>query len=274
MAFVHNFNPTLMTLGSFEIRWYGIAYVFGFLLAYLYIAWAVKKKHLNIEKEQMYDWIFYCMLGVLIGSRLIHCIFWDPIYYLTNPIKIFYLWEGGMAFHGGLIGVVVATWYFWKYTIKKKVSYWRLTDILTIPALFALAVGRIANFINGELPGKVTDWHYCWYFPGYEGCRHPQVLYSAAKRFLITGWLVFLESKNWRKLKGNKKVKSFKHKDGFISVNMLILVGLGRFIIDFWRDDPTWFFLTAGQYLSMGMIIIGGYFLFRYFTKDLMDVFR
>ncbi|MFC1722807.1 prolipoprotein diacylglyceryl transferase [Nanoarchaeota archaeon] len=260
MPFIHAINPTIIKLGPLDIRWYGLVYVIGFLLSYLYLRHLVKKRWLNLKNEELYDWIFYCMLGVLIGSRLVHMLFWEPMYYLAQPWKIFFVWEGGMAFHGGLIGVVLATYYFWHFKIKKKVNFWRMTDALAIPALFSLALGRIANFINGELPGTVTEVSWCWYFPSYDGCRHPQVLYSAAKRFLIVGWLVWLRSKE-------------KFKDGFISVNMLILVGLGRFLIDFVKEDPRFLYLTAGQYLSLIMIIIGTYFLIKTYKKDMKRLF-
>ena len=170
-----------------------------------------------------------------------------------------------MSFHGGFTGVLLGTLFFWKYKIKKRVSLARLLDILCIPSLFALALGRIANFINGELPGKITDVSWCWYFPGVDGCRHPQDLYSAAKRFLIVGWLVFLMHKN---------VKRKHFRDGFIAVNFLTLVGLGRFVVDFFRDDPTFIFLTAGQWLSSAMVIAGVIITYRYFMKDLKKIFK
>ncbi|MBW2964285.1 prolipoprotein diacylglyceryl transferase, partial [Candidatus Woesearchaeota archaeon] len=186
MPFVHNINPVLLDLGPVEIRYYGLVYVLGFLLVYLYFDWLIKRKRIRMDKDGLYDLIFYNMLGVLIGSRLVHCIFWEPSYYLLRPWEIFYVWQGGMAFHGGLAGVALATWLWWKKT-GKKIPYAKLADHLAIPAVFILALGRIANFVNGELPGKVTDVWWCWYFPGVEGCRHPQVLYSAAKRLLVFG---------------------------------------------------------------------------------------
>lgn len=254
MPFIHNINPTLVNIGPLEIRYYGLVYVIGFLLVYWYLNKQIKKKELNLNRDELYDLILYNMLGVLIGSRLLHCLVWEPSYYLSQPWKILYVWEGGMAFHGGLIGVALATYIFWR-RIRKKISLAKLADQMAIPAAFILAVGRIANFVNGELPGKITEAGWCWYFPGYEGCRHPQVLYAAAKRFLIFGWLVFLNQK--------------KHKDGFIVWNMLALFGLGRIIIDFYREDPTFLGLTAGQYLSLIMFIAGVVVLVKYYRKDI-----
>ena len=264
MPNIYAFNPIALSLGPIEIRWYGLVYVFGFIITFLWLNWLVNKKEINMTKNDLYDWVFYLMLAVLVGSRLFHIIFWDPIYYLTNPLHIFAFWEGGMSFHGGFFGVVLTTYLFWLKRLKNKISLAKLLDVLAIPSLFALALGRIANFINGELPGKATDFSWCWYFPGYDGCRHPQVLYSAAKRFAIVGWLLFLFWKN---------VKA-KFKDGFIAVNMLTLVGLGRFIIDFWRDDPTFLTLTAGQYLSLVMILSGIYVWAKYYKKDTKKIFK
>jgi phosphatidylglycerol:prolipoprotein diacylglycerol transferase len=261
MPFVHNINPTLLHLGPLEIRYYGLVYVLGFIAVFLYFRYLIKHKKIKLTEDEIYDLVFYEMLGVLIGSRIIHIIFWEPMYYLSQPWKILYVWEGGMAFHGGLIGVAIATYLFWrKKEIRNKITLAKLADYLAIPATVILAFGRIANFINGELPGKATDVSWCWYFPGYEGCRHPQVLYAAAKRFLVFGWLIFLNTK--------------KHKEGFIVWNMVTFFGLGRLIIDFYRDDPTLFGLTAGQYLSLIMLVLGSYVLSRYYRQDVKNMWR
>jgi phosphatidylglycerol:prolipoprotein diacylglycerol transferase len=121
--------------------------------------------------------------------------------------------------------------------------------------MFALALGRIANFVNGELPGKPWNGPWCVVFPQYDQvCRHPQVLYSAAYRFLFSFWLLYLTLKN-------------KFKAGFIFLNFLLLEGIARFVLDFFREDPTYFYLTPGQWLSLVMIIISGYFLLKQFKE-------
>ncbi|MBI5881091.1 prolipoprotein diacylglyceryl transferase, partial [archaeon] len=230
--------------------------VIGFIVVFLYLKHLIKQKKLLLTDEELYDLIFYLMIGVLVGSRLMHCFVWEPGYYLSQPWKILYVWEGGMSYHGGLIGVFLATYLFWRRKeVRKKVSLARLADYLAIPSTLMLALGRIANFINGELPGTVTNVSWCWYFPDVEGCRHPQVLYAVAKRFMIFAWLVFLNSR--------------KHKDGFIVWNMVTLFGIGRLIIDFYRDDYRFLGLAAGQYLSIVMMILGGYALIRHYRDDL-----
>jgi phosphatidylglycerol:prolipoprotein diacylglycerol transferase len=259
MPFVHNINPTLIDLGPVEIRYYGLVYVIGFIVVFLYLKHLVKHKRLLLTEEEIYDLIFYLMIGVLVGSRVVHCLVWEPSYYLAQPWKILYIWEGGMAYHGGLLGVLVATYLFWRRKeVRKKVSLAKLADYLAIPSTLMLAFGRVANFINGELPGTVTNVSWCWQFPEYEGCRHPQQLYAAAKRFLVFGILVLLNRR--------------KHKDGFIVWNMVWMMGLGRFVIDFWRDEATLLGLTAGQYLSIVMILLGGYVLIRHYKDDLKSL--
>ena len=260
MSFVHSFDPVLLNLGPLEIRYYGLVYVLAFVIGYFYFDYLIKKGTLRMTKDELYDLILYLMIGVLLGGRLVHCLVWEPSYYLTQPWKILYLWQGGMAFHGGLLGVFIATYLFWRREgIRKKIPFLRLGDHLSIVAVLMLAAGRIANFLNGELPGRVTDVSWCWYFPGYEGCRHPQQLYSAVKRFVVFFWLVWLS-------RG-------KYKDGFVFWNMMFLMGIGRFVIDFYRDDYTIFSLTAGQYLSIIMIAIGAYALVKYHMHDIKKVF-
>lgn len=261
MPFVHDIDPALFSIGPAEIRYYGLVYVLAFAVLYFYFRWLIKNRKLKLSMEELYDLIFYNLIGVFIGSRLFHCLVWEPSYYLSNPLKILYFWQGGMAYHGGLLGVVTATWLFWKKDeIRSKVSFAKLADHISFPAVFALALGRIANFINGEVPGTVTDVSWCVKFPGHEGCRHPQQIYAALKRFLVLG-VMFFANRN-------------KNKDGFIFWIMVTLFGIGRVLIDFVRDDPRWLGLTLGQHLSLVMFITGIAVLTMYYRKDLKRLFR
>lgn len=251
--FVHNINPTLIHLGPLEIRWYGLIFLFGFILAFYFLN---KSRHkLDLTKDDIYDLVFYLFLGTLIGARLIHVI-WEAPYYLSNPLKVFFIWEGGLAYHGGLLGVLIAAYYFAK---RKNISFAKLADIITIPAVFALALGRIANFINGELWGTVTNVSWCVNFSGAEGCRHPVQIYYSLKRFTIFGILLLINRK--------------EHKDGFIFWNMITLFGIGRFIIDFVKDDWHFLGLTLGQYFSLIMFIVGLYVLIKHYKEDLKNYF-
>ncbi|MBS3162513.1 prolipoprotein diacylglyceryl transferase [Candidatus Woesearchaeota archaeon] len=244
-------DPVLFSLGPIEIRYYGLVYVLGFVLVtFLLLRY---KKKLSLSKDDVYDLIFYLMLGVLIGSRLFHVIFWEPSYYLSQPWKILFIWEGGMSFHGGLVGTIIACYLFAK---KKKVSFYKLADFLVVPGLVALAFGRIANFINGELVGTVTSVPWCFNF-GDDLCRHPYQLYSAIKRFALASILFSLQ-------------KYYTFREGFIFWLAILLMDLGRFSVDFFRDEMVYFNLTMGQWLSLIMIIVSGIVILKYYSKNIL----
>ncbi|MEE9525849.1 MAG: prolipoprotein diacylglyceryl transferase [Candidatus Woesearchaeota archaeon] len=247
--FTHNLNPVLFSIGPLQIRWYGLVYIIGFLLVYYVLN--KKRKELNLEKKDVENFSLYIILAVVIGARLFEVLIWNPGYYFQNPLKIFAVWEGGMAFHGGLLGVMLVVYYYVK---KHKIPFLKLADILTFPGLFALALGRVANFINGELVGIVTNVKWCFNFPGYEGCRHPVQLYGAAGRFLLLGYLAAI-----------KNIK--KWKDGFIFWNFVLFMGIGRFFTDFLREDPRVLGLSMGQYLSAIMAIVAGVVLWKYYKR-------
>jgi len=240
----HNLNPTLIDLGHVEIRWYGIVWALGFLLAYL--ALQKNKEKLSMSHEQVESYFFYFMVSVIAGARLFHVLFWGASYYLSHPLKILAVWEGGLAFHGGLVGGVLFTYYFTK---KHNLSWQKLFDVLSIPAALALAFGRFANFMNGELWGRVTDVAWCFTDEGVEGCRHPSTLYAAAGRFLSLFYLYYLSKK--------------EQKDGYIFWQFVLWMGVVRLVVDLFRADALYLFLTAGQWFSVVMILIAVYFLKR-----------
>jgi len=249
MSFTLTINPVLLSLGPFEIRYYGLVYVIGFILAYVFLK--KFKDHLGFKDKDIDEFLIWLFVGVILGSRLFEVIVWNPSYYFANPLKIFAVWEGGMAFHGGLIGAgLVAYW----YSKKNNISLAKLVDVIVFPAIIALALGRIANFINGELVGTVTNVPWCVNFPGYDECRHPSQLYGALKRFIILGVLVLLY---------NHK----KHKDGFIFCVFVALMGIGRFFLDFYRDDIRYLGLSLGQYFGLIMFIVSGYILIKYYWR-------
>ena len=234
--FTHALNPVLFDFGIIEIRWYGLVWVLGFLLAWYVLE--KKKESLRIEKKDVDNFLVVLMVAVVIGSRIFHVLFWNPSYYFSNPAQILAVWQGGLAFHGGLVGAILAVWWFGK---KHKIPLLKLADILSIPAVFALALGRIANFINAELVGYKTTVSWCVDFG--DGCRHPVQLYAALGRFLSFALLWWFDSK--------------EHKDGQIFWWFLILMGATRIVVDFWRVDALYFFLTAGQWFSIVMVVVG-----------------
>jgi len=251
---IHNLNPTLLHLGPLEIRWYGLVYVLGFFSAIYWMLHLSKNGKLNLKKEEVWDFVFYLMLGLIIGARLF-MIFWQPQTYLFKPWNLIRIWEGGMSFHGGFAGIITAAWWYCK---KKKLNFWKLADILSVPAMLALALGRIANFINGELVGRIWNGKWCVVFPDYgEACRHPSTLYAAGKRFVIFGWLVILTF--WKEftpgqVTGVRDLPSTPFRAGFIFWNFVFWEGLGRFIVDFYREDPLFYGFSLGQWFSLVMV--------------------
>jgi len=253
--YIHNINPVLLEFFNLEIRYYGLAYVLGFFIVLLWLMYY--RGEMGMSKDEVYDFLFYITLGIIIGSRLFHIVFWEPTYYFSHPWKIMYLWEGGMAFHGGLVGSIVAGWIYAK---KKGVSFWKLADIMAIPSVIALALGRLANFTNAELYGPLTNVSWCVDF-GDGQCRHPYQIYAALKRFAVAGILIAM---TWKK----------KYKDGFVFWMMIFLLGLGRFALDFLREDKLYLGLSVGQWMSLAMVFVASYILWKKHKSDLRKLFK
>lgn len=261
--FMHNINPVLVSIGALEIRYYSLAYILGFLLAY-WLLWKAADKKLieNLTKKGVDDLVVYLILGVIIGGRLFHFVFYNPSAFWTNPLEILYIWHGGMAFHGGLIGVLFAYWLFMR---KHKVKFYPVADLVVLPLAIALCLGRIANFINGELWGTMTNSNFCIDYSQNqymshtpEGCRHPSQLYESVKNLAIFFILLFMYKKE-------------KVKDGVVFWSFILLYGVLRFIVNFWRDDIGEHLyilgISTGQYLSLIMAIIAVVFLVRLKNK-------
>lgn len=259
--FTNNIDPVAFSIGPIQVRYYGIIFALGFILALFYIQHLRKTNKLPITNEEAYDLLLYIIIGVVVGSRIGEIIFWAPSYYLKNPLEIFKVWQGGMSFHGGLIGIIIATWLFTrKKEIAKKLTFSRIGDALAVPAAFALAIGRLGNFINGEIVGSLTTRSWCVVFPGYEGCRHPVQIYGFLGRTAAGAALLYMSAK--------------KHKDGFVMLSMIFLFGIGRFFCDFLRDDTRYLGLSMGQLLSAAMVIAAGYLLFTRHKEDLKTIFK
>ena len=240
--FYHNINPTLIKIGELEIRYYGLIFLFGIILSYFLTIYLAKKSELKIQKNQISDLIFYLIIGIVLFSRLFYVLIYNLKYYLTYPYEIIAIWHGGLSFHGGLVGAIIVGYIYCK---KKGLNFYKIADIMVIPAALALSFGRIANFINGELVGRITDVPWAVKFPNYEGFRHPSQLYEAAKNLAIFFILYFMKIKN-------------KIKDGLIFWSFIILYASLRFFIEFFREpDFLVYNLTPGQLLCLIMFVIG-----------------
>jgi phosphatidylglycerol:prolipoprotein diacylglycerol transferase len=241
--FVNNIDPTILKLGIFEIRFYGIVYVIGFLLVY----WLIyrKRKELGIKREQVDNLIIILFLGLLIGARLFHFLFDEPSVFLSNPFEIFMVWHGGMSFFGAFLGCLVAAiWYLKKINLDWK----KFADIIVIAATIALILGRIANFINGELVGTPSTLPWCVIFPMTDSvCRHPYQIYASISHALLFIVLLFVNKiKNVKMLRG-----------GVVFVSFVIGYSFLRFLTDFFRADLRYFGLTIWQYISIIVFLIG-----------------
>ncbi len=248
----HNLNPTLLDIGPLEIRWYGLVYVLGFLAAAWWLQRAQKQGKISLSEEGVWDLIFYLMVGVIVGSRMF-MIFWDPQTFLFRPWNLIKIWEGGMSFHGGFVGIITACWLFCK---KKNLSFYALADIIAVPAILALALGRIANFVNGELVGRVWNGSWCVVFPEYgTACRHPNMIYSFFQRMAVFAWLSWL---SWKK----------EFTPGFIFWNFVFWEGVGRILMDFFREDTLFLSFSLGQWFSLGMVVVALFMFKKQYRAD------
>ncbi|MFC2134057.1 prolipoprotein diacylglyceryl transferase [Bacteroidota bacterium] len=246
--FIHNINPVLLKLGFLEIRYYSLAYIIGFLIAYFVLLQVAKENKVkNLTKDSVEDFMIYLILGSVIGGRVLNFVFYQPQVFWTNPLEILMIWHGGMSFHGGLIGAIIGYFLFRR---KHKVAFYDLADNLMIPLAFALFLGRIANFINGELWGTITNASWCVEFRGAEGCRHPSQLYEAIYSLFIGFILLFMKAK-------------MKLKKGVIFWSFVLMYGTLRFFVNFVREDPRWLGISMGQLLSLTMAVIAVVFLWR-----------
>tara|TARA_Y100000389_G_scaffold169735_1_gene176211 strand:+ start:1480 stop:2253 length:774 start_codon:yes stop_codon:yes gene_type:complete len=245
--FTINFDPVAFQIFSLEIRWYSLAYIFGILFGWVYC------KKILIKDRYIFnlfdDFITYLIIGIILGGRLGYTFFYNFEYYLKNPIEILMVWNGGMSFHGGLVGVVVASKLF---SIKHKINQFIFLDLVALSAPIGIFFGRIANFINSELYGRATEVPWSVQFLLIDNIkRHPSQLYEA----LFEGILLFLILRYFFE-------KKFLKKPGQISGLFLILYSIFRFILEFFRSpDPQIgyliFDLTLGQLISLIFLIIG-----------------
>ncbi|WP_224962009.1 prolipoprotein diacylglyceryl transferase [Geomonas subterranea] len=242
-----NIDPVFLRLGPLEFRWYGLMYICGFVAAYFIILSGVKRKGIPLNRDQVADLIFTVAVGVILGGRLGYILFYNFAFYLAHPLKLFAVWEGGMSFHGGLIGALVASFYFIR---KFKLSFYPLADVGFLAAPVGLGFGRIGNFINGELYGRVTDLPWGIVFPtGGPLPRHPSQLYEAFLEGPLMFLILYLVS---------KKVP----RDGVVVWSFIALYGLFRFLVEFVRqpDEQIGFVLggfSMGQMLSLPMFLLG-----------------
>jgi phosphatidylglycerol:prolipoprotein diacylglycerol transferase len=254
-------SPEIFHIGRLSVRWYGLMYAIGFAASYLLVKYQIHKKgqgaggkgqggkgaRIEFPKEFLDSLYTYLVLGLVLGARLGYVLFYDLASYAKNPLEIFAVWHGGMSFHGGMIGALSAGFLCCR---RYGVNFWRAADLVIVTAPIGLGMGRLGNFINGELYGRVTDVPWAMIFPaGGPLPRHPSQLYE----FAIEGVLLFVIF--WR-------LKDRKLTPGALSALFLMFYGLFRFFIEFFREpDPQLGFIagpfTMGQVLSALTMLAG-----------------
>lgn len=247
-----NIDPVALYLGPIKVHWYGISYVVG-LLFVIFMSKQLLKHHKNsqITPGILDDLVIWLMLGITVGGRLGYVLLYNPSHFLQQPLEAFMPWKGGMAFHGGFVGAILAMLFM---AYRKRISFIGLTDLVAVSTPIALMFGRIANFINAEHYGRITDVRWGMIFPGGGPLpRHPSQLYEAGLEglALFAVMLIAWRNEHWRE------------RTGMLSGIFCIGYGIARFIAEYYReveiviiDRPE---ITIGQLLSLPMVMLGLY---------------
>lgn len=256
-----NISPIAFSIGPFSLRWYALAYLMGILSAWFLTNKNIKKYNLNISNVMLDDLVFYVTLGIILGGRLGYVLFYGNSYFLKNPLQIFAIWRGGMSFHGGILGVILSLYIF---SLKYKTPFLKITDLVSLYVPIGIFLGRLANFVNGELWGRVTDVAWAVKFPagGYLP-RHPSQIYEAFSEGLF---MFIVLNILW-------KYEYVRKHNGIISAMFLIIYTTSRMCMELFRepDEHIGFLfaeITMGQLLSAPLLIFGAIILFRATKKQ------
>ncbi len=247
-------SPVALSIGAFQLKWYSLAYLFGILLGYWYMGKMLKQPGAPMAQRHADDLMLYSTLGIILGGRLGYVAFYRPDLFET-PLEVFKVWEGGMSFHGGLIGVLLAIGYLvW----RNKLSYMRVGDYVACVVPFGLLFGRLANFVNAELWGRPTDVAWAVIFPTDPSGlpRHPSQLYEAGLEGALLA--VILGLLFWK--------TQMRHRPGFLGGVFLAGYGASRFFVEYFRNPDSHLIefaertgMSMGQWLTVPMILIGLY---------------
>lgn len=245
--FTWNFQPEIFSLGSFAPRWYGLMFALGFMVGYSIMQKIFREE--GRDEEDLSSLLFHVMLGTIVGARLGHCLFYEPEYYLRHPLEILFVWKGGLASHGGTLGVMFAVWLYRRKHLEQ--GYVWLADRLSMGIAFTAACIRVGNFFNSEILGKPSDvpWAIIFKSAGETVPRHPAMLYESLSYLLLFGLLYALYQKTKAKTKGQ-----------MIGL-MFFWIFSSRFVIEFYKENQVSFEndlpLNMGQMLSIPFILLG-----------------
>jgi phosphatidylglycerol:prolipoprotein diacylglycerol transferase len=240
-------DPVFLRIGPVQLRWYGLMYMLSFIIGYFLLKRLARRRKLEMTPDDLYDLLFFLIVGVMVGGRLGYVLFYDLSGYLKEPLSILKIWQGGMSFHGGFVGSVLGAFYIAR---KKKWDFWQIADLVSVAAPIGLGLGRLGNFINGELFGRPTSLPWGMIFPeGGDVPRHPSQIYEALLEgvvlFLFTRWIF---RKNFA--------------PGTVFWSLVGSYGLVRFLVEFVREPDAHIGLqlgpfTRGQLLTAPMLVLG-----------------
>lgn len=245
-------NPILFSIGLFELRYYSILLAIAFLLGYIILSKLINE----VEKDKVDKFLLHMIIWMIIGARLFEVFFYNPSYYFSNLIKIFYIWEGGIASHGALIAAILVTY---RFTKKENLKFYDIADKIVIPVALGASLVRLGNFFNGELVGKLTNVKWAVKFNNYEGMRHPVQIYQSISHLISFFILIYV-----RTLKNLPK--------GFLFWLFMLMFSVFRFFTEFYKDLPFGYGLQAyglnlAQYLSIFILVISVIYMFKIFKK-------
>ena len=246
-------SPDIFTLGPITIRWYGLLFASTFIIGYQIMYWIFKREGKDVNDVN--DLVWFMLLGTVIGARLGHCLFYNPSYYLSNPLEILLIWKGGLASHGAGVGLFSALYFYSKK--KKDQSYLWVADRLTLPVALSGLFVRTGNLFNSEIVGRPTDGTWGFVFTAVDDIpRHPTQIYEASSYFIVFCILFFVY-----------KFRGKELKDGFMLGLFLAMFFSIRFYIEFFKENQTYFeegmALNMGQILSIPLLILGVFLMIR-----------
>lgn len=251
-------DPVAIQIGPFAIRWYALAYIVGLLIGWRLVLWHIGRvSDPPMKRNDADDFLVWAIVAVILGGRIGYIVFYNPAFYLQNPIEVLYLWHGGMSFHGGLLGVITALVLFCR---KRNLALLPVSDLVASVVPVGLFFGRIANFINAELWGRRTDVPWAFVFPGGgPQPRHPSQLYEG----FLEGFVLLIV------LQWLYRQDSVRRRHGVVSGGFLLGYGIARIAVEFLREPDQQIGLlvadttTLGQWLSVPLLIAGLFLIWR-----------